>query len=182
MKKLILILTALIALAASTFAQAAQKPLVVYYSWSGNSRVIATEIQKKTGADIFELVPEKAYSRDYNEIGAEVRREKNAKTLPALRSLPDLAPYGTVILVYPMWQGDIALPAQTFLRDAAADLAGKTLAPVCSNGGSGLARTVQSIKKAAPKATVTDGLSVRESGGANLSKDLDAWLKKTGVL
>ena len=35
----------------------AGKMLVAYFSWSGNTQGVAEEIQRQTGADIFEIVP-----------------------------------------------------------------------------------------------------------------------------
>ena len=70
---------------------------------------------------------------------------------------------------------------KTFLRDASNALEGKTVAPICSNGSLGLVKTVESIKTAAPKAKVNQGLSITGSGGKTLSKDLASWLKKTGL-
>ena len=44
----------------------AKKTLIVYFSWSGNTRGIAGKIKSITGADIAELELEKPYSRNYN--------------------------------------------------------------------------------------------------------------------
>lgn len=43
-----------------------EKALIVYFSWSGNTRLIAGKIKNITGADMAELEPQKPYSRDYN--------------------------------------------------------------------------------------------------------------------
>ncbi len=37
--------------------------LVVYFSWSGNTENVANAIAARTGADVFEIVPEEAYRR-----------------------------------------------------------------------------------------------------------------------
>lgn len=42
------------------------KILIVYFSWSGNTRQVANTIQVKTDADIFEIIPSTPYSDDYN--------------------------------------------------------------------------------------------------------------------
>ena len=44
-----------------------KKMLVVYYSWSGNTRCVADFIAKLTGADVLEVVPEKAYPTSYSQ-------------------------------------------------------------------------------------------------------------------
>ena len=52
---------------AGSGSSSGKKALVVYYSWSGNTRKVAEDIQKETGADMFEIVPEKAYPTAYQE-------------------------------------------------------------------------------------------------------------------
>ncbi len=42
------------------------KILVVFYSFSNTTRMLAEEIAKQTGGDIRELVPEKSYAFNYN--------------------------------------------------------------------------------------------------------------------
>lgn len=46
---------------------AGSSSLIVYFSWSGNTEAVATEIQAQTGADIFELTPAEPYTDDYGE-------------------------------------------------------------------------------------------------------------------
>ncbi len=46
--------------------QATSGALVVYFSWSGNTKAVAESIQSQTGADIFEIVPADPYTDDYN--------------------------------------------------------------------------------------------------------------------
>lgn len=48
------------------------KELVVYFSWSGNTQSIATEIQNQTGADVFRLMPVEPYTDDYDLSGKTI--------------------------------------------------------------------------------------------------------------
>ena len=67
-----------------------------------------------------------------------------------------------------------------FCRKDAIDLAGKTVIPFTTHEGSGLANCVSDVKKAFPKATVTQGFSIYghevRSGKAKVGK----WLKEMG--
>ena len=56
------------------------------------------------------------------------------------------------------------------------DLSGKTIAPFCTSGGSGVSASVSTIKELEPQAKVTEGLRVR-----NGERDFAAWLKETGL-
>ena len=58
----------LVAASGTLWAQTAAKGkiLVVFFSWSGNTRYIAQMIQNKTRADIVELELVKPYSENYS--------------------------------------------------------------------------------------------------------------------
>lgn len=179
LKPLFAAVAALLAVSALP-AQGKSKTLVIYYSWSGNTQKIARIIQEKTGADIYEIVLEKPYPADYNACLDAAKSDQNRNARPAIKGkLPDVSPYGTVILAYPLWWGDVPMHFYTLLEKT--DLSGKTVLPVCSNGGGGLARSVGTIKRLAPKATVKAGLSIYRDGGANLEETLSSYLKKNGM-
>ena len=60
------------------------KVLVVYYSFSNTTRMLAEEISKQTGGDIRELVSEKTYSFNYNTAAKEIRNEIERGYCPKL--------------------------------------------------------------------------------------------------
>ena len=77
-KTILLTLTTLFAAAESGDAQTApndKKVLVAYFSHSGNTRAVAERIAAATGADLFEIVPQKPYAglrigADYAEMSS----------------------------------------------------------------------------------------------------------------
>ena len=180
MKKLILIFAALLISASSTFAQSKSKTLIIYYSWSGNTRTIAELAQKKTGADIVEIQPDKEYPSTYSECTVVAKEEQRKGIKPGVKgTLPNVSGYDTVIIAYPLWWSDVPMFFYTLLEGL--NLSGKTVLPICSNGGSGLARSVSTIKKLATKADVKGGLSIYRDGGSSLDKTLSDYLKKNGL-
>ena len=50
------------------------KKLIVYYSYTGHTKMIAKEIKKKLSCDILELKPQIPYSSDYQTV---VEEEQN---------------------------------------------------------------------------------------------------------
>ena len=102
-----------------------KKSLVLYYSWSGNTRKIAELIARKTGADLRELQPENAYPQNYNNVLAQAKREIQGKWYPALRPIEmDWSAYETVYLGTPNWWSSIAPPVSSFFEPGHADRKG----------------------------------------------------------
>ena len=77
------------------------KVLIAYFSWGGNTRGIAEEIQSQTGADLFEIELVNPYSNNYNTVLDEAQRDQNEQARPELVvHVEDMDAYGVVILGY----------------------------------------------------------------------------------
>ena len=153
------------------------KALIVYYSWSGTTRTAAREIQKQTGADIFELKPARQYPSDYSAVLKISQQEQKNGARPALAEIPgNVGDYDVIYLGFPNWYGDMPMLLYTFLNSCS--LGGKRIAPFCTSGGSGLCDTVHTIKTMAPEATVLNGLSL---GGSAAPETIANWLNKIGL-
>lgn len=156
------------------------KMLIAYFSWSGNTQGIAEEIQRQTGADIFEIVPIPAYSDDYNTVLMEAQRDQHDKARPAITDpLPSLDEYDVILLGYPNWWASIPMPIATFLESY--DFSGKTILPFCSHGGGRFGQSLTAIAKLAPSAVISPGLSVHYSGGSGLPREVQNWLESQGI-
>jgi len=133
-----------------------RKILVAFYSWGGNTKAVAEYIKERTGADIYEICPIKAYPSDYNECVRVVGRE-GAQYEPELKGgQPDIAKYDLIFIGSPCWWGTIANPVRTFLHQN--DFKGKTIAPFMTNGTSG--KRLQDVKRLCQDAKVDSGLSI----------------------
>ncbi len=161
-------------------SQTGGKMLIAYFSWSGNTRGIAREIQRQTGADIFEIVPIPAYSDDYNTVLMEAQRDQHDQARPAIVSLPEnIDEYDVILLGYPNWWASIPMPIATFLESY--DFSGKTIVPFCSHGGGRFGQSLTAIAKLAPQTVIAPGLSVHYSGGSKLSADIRGWLLQNNI-
>ena len=168
--------------AGSNKAAGKGKSLIIFYSWGGNTRGVAREIARQTGFDSVELELAKPYSTDYNTVLNQAQNDQHKQSRPALKTKIDgkkWAEYDTIILGYPNWWASIPMPIATLLESY--DFSGKTIMPFCSHGGGRFGQSLTAISKLAPKAKLTEGLSVHYSGGSSLSKDVEKWLKKTGA-
>ena len=158
------------------------KGLIIFYSWSGNTRGAAREIARQTGFDCVELELVKPYSTDYNTVLNQAQNDLHKQVRPPLKTKIDAkkwAEYDTIILGYPNWWASIPMPIATLLESY--DFSGKTIMPFCSHGGGRFGQSLTAISKLAPKAKLTEGLSIHYSGGASLSKDVEKWLKKCKI-
>ena len=165
------------------------KALVIFFSHAGenysvgnievgNTKIVADYISDITGADQFEIVAEKDYDMPYMELIKVAQDEAKAGELPAYKGDVDVAPYDLIFIGGPIWWGTYPQVMFTFFKDH--DLSGKTVIPFTTHEGSGLASTVQDVKKAWPRATVEDGFAIYghevRTGRAKVGK----WLKRLG--
>lgn len=146
----------------------------------GNTAIVAEKIAAMTGCELFEIKRETDYPFGYRDCVKESRDEMVAGARPKLKEYKNIDGYDTVILAYPNWCGTMPMPVFSFLESA--DFEGKRILPLCTNEGSGLAKSVSDIKKLCPRAEVAEGLSVK-GGNANIcDAEVGEWLKKNGVL
>lgn len=126
----------------------------------GNTQYVAQTIQDQVGAEIFRIEPEKPYPTDHEELVDLASKEQEEKARPALKEqVANMDEYDTIFLGYPNWWGDMPMILYSFLDDT--DLAGKTIIPFNTHGGSGFSSTIDSIKKEESEATVIEeGYSV----------------------
>jgi formylglycine-generating enzyme required for sulfatase activity/flavodoxin len=156
------------------------KVLVAYFSWGGNTKDIAEKIQKRIGADLFEIAPAKPYSRNYNTVLEEAQRDQKSQARPKLTTQVDnIDQYETILLGYPNWWVSIPMPIATFLEDY--DFSGKTIIPFCSHGGGRFGQSLTAIAKIVPQAHMGEALSVHYSGGSGLDRDIIQWLGQNGL-
>ncbi|MBQ6822287.1 MAG: flavodoxin [Bacteroidales bacterium] len=181
-----IVLTLILAIAALS---ASAQTLVVYYSRTGqnytsdgivnlkegNTAVVAKQIQKLTGADIFQLETVRQYAADYHECTQEAKQELAAGARPALKADIDISKYDTIYLGWPCWWGTYPMCVATFLE--AHDWTGKTVIPFTTHEGSGFGSGLRDLKAAIPQATVKNGLSIQGSKVKTAGKQIEEFVK-----
>lgn len=157
------------------------KTLIAYFSWGGNTRGIAQEIQRQTGADLFEITLVHPYSSNYNTVLNEAQRDQNIQARPEISNhVQNMSEYDTILLGYPNWWASIPMPIASFLEEY--DFSGKTIIPFCSHGGGRFGQSLTAIAKLAPNAVMGEGLSVHYSGGSSLSEDVRKWIETNHIV
>ncbi|MBR1393733.1 MAG: flavodoxin [Ruminococcus sp.] len=144
----------------------------------GNAEAMANVVASYVGGDLFSIQTVRDYPTEYNDLADDAKAEKNAGIHPELATSVDISSYDTVFIVYPIWWYTMPMPIYTFFDEY--DFSGKTIIPVTTHEGSGLADSVSKFKELEPNATVKDGYSVRGADVGGSQEDIDGWLKDQG--
>lgn len=159
----------------------ASKAVVIYFSATGNTRVFAEKIGAAAGAEVYEIIPQTAYTAEdlnYNNANSRANREINTDARPEIKSLSiELSQYDTIFLGYPIWHGQCPPAVRTFLANQ--DLAGKTIMPFCTSGSTGISGSLAKIKELAPNSVVTDGF---RGTGRTTEQQIKGWLEENNFL
>jgi flavodoxin len=136
-------------------------------------------VQKKTGADVFEIETVRTYPADRPATIEEVRRELEAGELPALKKgPPDMSSYDLILVGSPVWWYTVSTAVMSFLRQA--NFAGKKVSAFCTHEG-GVGNFMLYFKEHAKNAVVLEGLDLykpRQAKEGEVDKALDSWLSK----
>jgi flavodoxin len=157
------------------------KILVAYYSWGGNTRVVARQIQSLTGSDIFEIKPAKPYPEDYNVCVKQAKKEIDDGYKPELSgTVENWSRYDIIFIGSPNWWGTMAPPVATFLTSH--DFSGKIVIPFCTHGGGRQANLFKDLAKLCPNATMKNGLVVSGNLAQRAKPDVAKWLRELGII
>lgn len=169
-----------------------QKILVAYFSHTGenyavgniekgNTHIVAELIAEATGGRLFEIVPETAYPKTYDDCVSVARKEKAAGARPAVVSDAAVEDYDTVFIGYPNWCSDLPMPVYTFIDKH--DWTGKTVLPFCTHEGSGLSDTEALLAGACAGARIAKGLAVKGTAAQRAPQQVEttirSWLRNT---
>lgn len=159
-----------------------KKVLIVYYSLrNGNTRIVAEQIQKNVGGDIFRIETVNAYPPVYNDVTKQAKEELQSGYRPPLKTkVQNFDQYDVIYLGSPNWWNTIAPAVMTFLE--AYNFEGKAIVPFITHEGSRLGASVDDIKKLAPKATVLKGLPIRGGNVDKAEPDVKKWLQDVGMI
>jgi hypothetical protein len=90
------------------------KILVVYFSRSGNNKLVAEELALRLGADLEEIVSKTSYGGIFGMPKIILHSAK--KFTPEIKPLgKNPADYDLIVLCAPVWTGNISAPARSFL-------------------------------------------------------------------
>ncbi len=148
------------------------KTLIVYFSYSGNTRTVAQKIQEITKGVLFEINTVQDYPKDYNEVVSQAQKEKMSGYKPQLKENIDISNYDTIFIGTPVWWYTFATPIRTFLEEN--NFEGKTIIPFCTHGGGGASSTYIDMKKIAQSAIFKEGYT--SYGNSARLSEIENWI------
>lgn len=123
------------------------KTLVVYFSCTGTTELVAEYITEILGADSYQIVPEDPYTEAdlaYYTDGRADQEQNDPDVRPAISGgVENMDEYDTIILGYPIWHGQAPRIISTFLESY--DFSGKTIVPFCTSHSSGIGSSADNL-------------------------------------
>ena len=155
----------------------AQKVLVLYYSQTGNTEIVANEIAQRLHADVERIEAVNPYDGDFRQTIERCMKEREEGIVPDIQPVKsDISKYDVIFIGYPVWFGTYAPPVITYLNNT--DFGGKKIVPFCTFGSGGLESSVVDLKEAQPDAMVFDGYGVRAARMDAVPQEIDQYLKR----
>lgn len=155
--------------------------MIVYFSWSGNTRTVANHIHDLIGGDIVEVETVISYPDSYEEVIQIAPGELESDYRPELKTkVENMDEYDMLIVGTPIWGGHLTPAMKSFL--ASYDLSGKAISPFCTHGGSGTAQSVNDIRSVCPNSTILSSLAVYGSRAESFRADVERWLEQIGII
>ena len=173
---------------------------MAYFSATGNTKAVAEEIARITGADLLRIEAAEPYAANPYNDSQRVQNEAYNDLRPAVANLPSaetVAQYDTLFVGSPIWWHQPAMVVCTFLESF--NLTGKVIVPFFTYGATTyLNESMHKIYKVTPNskhvpATLPTDLNPDDittpgpddDSGIDMpgnARGVEAWLKKLGLL
>lgn len=156
--------------------------IVIYYSFTGNSKKVAEYVKQKLNADILELEPKIPFSSDYDEVVKEWQNNDIKKDVEIKPINVELSKYKKVVLITSTWWYGITPVMKKFLKEY--DLSGKDIIIASSNAG-WIGHCFKDYETLLPNSNIKGELNLvfsAETGKRHdmltSYKDIDNWIEK----
>lgn len=156
--------------------------LIVYFSYTNHTKIIAEKIKESLGCDILEIKTVVPYSNDYQTVVDDEHNGEVSNHLPEIEDINvDLSKYDEIIIGTPVWWYRPAPAIRTFLTQN--DLSGKRIIPFATNAG-WLGRTFNEINALCPNSNVENEMNIVFNSNYNDMKpvttdeEINDWISK----
>lgn len=152
-----------------------KKPLVVFFSRSGNTEALADMIHKIVGGDMVRIQTVTPYPDDYQATVDLAKEQQKDNARPPISTKINADDYGVIFLGFPNWWSSMPMPVCTFIDEN--KLNGKTIIPFMTHGGGGQAHAVSDLKKLCPQSKILPALAVSGTHAKSALGEVEKWLK-----
>ena len=180
MKKIVMMLAALLTMSLSACSQGNKKEskemkkvLVAYFSASGVTKSVAQQLAEVTGGTLHEIKPAQPYTdadldwRNKQSRSSVEMQDKSSR--PAITNkLADMNDYDVVYVGFPICSNTCPTIINTFMESY--DFQGKTVIPVATSGGSGIRKACEDLKATYPNINWKDGKLLNRASKDDLKK------------
>ena len=144
--------------------------LIIYFSAeTGKTAQVAKALAAKTGADLFEIIPDPPYSKaDLNYMNPLSRCNKEhfgKKDVPVSGRVEGFDSYDTIYLGFPIWYGCAPDVVHSFCKGY--DWDGRKLYVFATSGGSGIGKTAEKLQPFVQGADIVDAVRVDSADALN---------------
>ena len=156
--------------------------LVVYYSFTGNSKKVAEYVKEKLKSDILELEPKIPFSNDYDTVVEEWQNNDIKRDVEIKDIYKDLSNYKKIVLITCTWWYGISPVMKKFLKEY--DLSNKDVIVASCNAG-WIGHCFRDYKELLPNANIKGELDLVFSSSENEKdkmltswEDVNSWIEK----
>ena len=137
------------------------KILVSYFSASGVTKKVSTQLADLLNADLEEIKPIQKYSNEdldwQNSRSRSSLEMKDENSRPQIeKPIHDLSSYDVIFVGYPIWWYVEPRIVDTYLDNF--NLDGKRIIPFATSGGSSIGGSIKHLKELYPSAKIEDGI------------------------
>ena len=157
------------------------KVLVACFSFTGNTKTVASSLADLSGGTFHLIEPETPYGNEnstYYDENTRAYKEQYgpASTRPSIKkSLENAGDYDIVLLGFPIWYGKAPRVVFSFLD--AYSFKGKTIIPFITSGSTGISSAASELKSTYPDITWKTG----DRLNGKTTDQLKSWLEANGV-
>ena len=162
-------------------ADVSTKTLVVYFSCTGTTELVAEYVTEILGADSYEIVPENPYTEAdlaYYTNGRADQEQNDPDVRPGISGgVENMDEYDTIILGYPIWHGQAPRIISTFLESY--DFSGKTIIPFCTSHSSGIGSSASNLHTLCSEST--EWLEGKRFEAGVSKESVQNWIGEIGI-
>ena len=159
-----------------------KKSLVVYFSCTGITKMVAEKLASVVKGDLYEIEPEQPYTEEdldwRNKNSRSSIEMRDLSSRPAIKGkVKNMEDYKVIYLGFPIWWYVAPTIINTFLESY--EFSGKTIIPFCTSGSSGVGKTDEALHFSCSKET--DWRPTERFSSSVLQEELEKWVSTLAI-